>query len=73
MSGCPTLVRGKRQLLFGGMKRLSLYAGLNILNKSWAATAEVVVPEAGAQGVIFASGGLGGGLSLYAGEDGAGP
>jgi hypothetical protein len=66
LAGRPQLVRGNRQLLFGGMNRLSLYAGLNILNKSWAATGEVVVPEAGAQGVIFASGGLGGGLSLYA-------
>jgi arylsulfatase len=60
------LVRGNRQLLFGGMKRLTLSSIVNCLNKSHALTAEVVVPEAGAQGVILACGGLTGGFSLYA-------
>jgi arylsulfatase len=66
ISGRPVLVRGNRQLLFGGMKRLPPFAAVNALNKSMALTAEVVVPEAGAEGVIFAMGGLTGGYSLYA-------
>jgi arylsulfatase A-like enzyme len=66
LSGRPQLVRGNRQLLFGGMKRLTLSSVVTMLNKSHALTAEVVVPEAGAQGVILACGGLTGGFSLYA-------
>ncbi len=66
ISGRPQLVRGNRQLLFGGMKGLSPHSILNTTNKSFAITAEVVVPEAGAEGVILASGGITGGFSLYA-------
>jgi arylsulfatase A-like enzyme len=66
ISGRPQLVRGNRQMLFGGMKRLTGSSVVNCLNKSHAITAEVVVPEAGAQGVILANGGLTGGFSLYA-------
>jgi len=66
LSGRPVLIRGNRQLLFGGMKRLPPHACVNLLNKSHALTAEVVVPEAGVEGVIFALGGLTGGLSFYA-------
>ena len=39
---------------------------LNIKNKSHAITAEIVVPEKGAEGVIIAQGGNIGGWSLYA-------
>jgi arylsulfatase A-like enzyme len=66
LAGRPQLVRGNRQLLFGGMKGLSPWSLVNIYNKSYAITAEVVVPEEGAQGVIFAWGGITGGISLYA-------
>jgi len=66
LAGRPQLVRGNRQLLFGGMKRLTASSCVNPLNKSHAITAEVVVPEAGAEGVIVANGGLTGGFSLYA-------
>jgi arylsulfatase A-like enzyme len=66
LSGRPQLVRGNRQLLFGGMKRLPPHAVVNGLNKSQALTAEVVVPKAGAEEVIFAVGGITGGFSLYA-------
>jgi arylsulfatase len=38
---------------------------VNIKNKSHAVTAEVVVPEPGAEGVIIAQGGSIGGWSLY--------
>ena len=66
ISGRPLLIRGNRQLLFGGMKGLSPHSVVCVTNKSFAITAEVVVPEKGAEGVIFAFGGLTGGLSLYA-------
>jgi arylsulfatase A-like enzyme len=65
-AGRPELVRGTRQLLFGGMGRLTESSVLNMHNKSYAVTAEVVVPESGAEGVIAALGGLTGGWSLYA-------
>jgi arylsulfatase len=66
MAGRPELVRGNRQLLFGGMGRLTENSVVNIKNKSHAVTAEVVVPKTGAEGVIIAQGGLTGGWSLYA-------
>jgi len=66
LAGRPQLIRGNRQLLFGGMKGLSPHSILNIMNKSFAITAEVVVPKVGAEGVIYAHGGITGGYSLYA-------
>jgi hypothetical protein len=63
--GRPELVKGNSQLLFGGMGRLSENSVLNIKNKSHAVTAEVVVPETGAEGVILAQGGAFAGWSLY--------
>jgi arylsulfatase A-like enzyme len=66
LAGRPTLIKGDSQLLFGGMGRLSESSVVNIKNKSHAVTAEVVVPEAGAEGVIIAQGGSIGGWSLYA-------
>jgi arylsulfatase A-like enzyme len=66
LAGRPTLIRGNSQLLFGGMGRLSESSVINIKNKSHAVTAEVVVPDSGAEGVIVAQGGSIGGWSLYA-------
>jgi hypothetical protein len=66
LAGRPTLIKGNRQLLFGGMGRLSENSVVNIKNKSHAVTAEIVVPDAGAEGVIVAQGGSIGGWSLYA-------
>jgi arylsulfatase len=66
LAGRPTLIRGKTQLLFGGMGRLTESSVVNIKNKSYAVTADVVVPGSGAEGVIIAQGGLTGGWSLYA-------
>jgi arylsulfatase A-like enzyme len=63
--GRPELVKGNSQLLFGGMGRLTENSLLNIKNKSHAVTAEVVVPETGAEGVIIAQGGAFAGWSLY--------
>src|SRR5256714_8333728 len=64
--GRPELVKGNSQLLYGGMGRLTEHSLVNIKNKSHAVTAEIVVPEAGAEGVIFAQGGALAGWSLYA-------
>jgi arylsulfatase len=64
--GRPVLVKGTSQLLFGGMGRLSENSILSIKNRSHAVTAEIVVPETGAEGVIMAQGGAFAGWSLYA-------
>ncbi len=66
MAGRPKLVKGNSQLLFAGMGRLSESSVVNIKNKSWSATAELVVPAAGAEGVIIHQAGKFGGWSLYA-------
>jgi arylsulfatase A-like enzyme len=65
LAGRPSLIKGNRQLLFGGMGRLSENSVVNIKNKSHAVTAEIEVPEGGAEGVIIAQGGSIGGWSLY--------
>ena len=50
LAGRPQLVRGTRQLLFGGMGRLSENSVVVIKNKSHAVTAQIVVPDGGARG-----------------------
>jgi arylsulfatase len=65
-AGRPVLIKGKSQILFGSMGRLSENSVINIKNKSHSVTAEIVVPPAGAEGVIIAQGGNVGGWSLYA-------
>jgi len=66
LAGRPQLVRGNRQLLFGSMRRLTENSIVVTKNKSFALTAEIEVPEGGAEGVIIAQGGAFGGFSLYA-------
>ena len=66
LAGRPQLVRGNSQLLFGGMGRLTENTVLNVKNKSHSVTAEVDVPDEGAEGVIIAQGGAYAGWSLYA-------
>ena len=66
MAGRPTLVRGNSQLFFPGMGRLSENSVVSIKNKSFSVTAEVDVPETGANGVIIAQGGRFGGWAIYA-------
>src|SRR5215217_1463090 len=66
LAGRPQLIKGNRQLLFGGMGRLTENSVVNLKNKSHAVTAQVVVPASGAQGVLIAQGGAFGGWSLYA-------
>ena len=66
LAGRPQLVKGTSQLLFGRMGRLSENSIVKIKNKSHAVTAEIDVPEGGANGVIIAQGGAFGGWALYA-------
>ncbi len=65
IAGRPTLIHGQSQILFGGMGRLTENCVVNTKNKSHAVTAQVEVPEGGANGVIVAQGGAFGGFSLY--------
>jgi arylsulfatase len=65
-AGRPVLIKGKTQLLFGAMGRLGENCVLNIKNKSHSVTAEIVVPQKGAEGVIVSQGANIGGWSLYA-------
>ena len=65
-AGRPVLIKGKSQVLFGKMGRLSENSVINIKNKSHSVTAEIVVPAAGVEGVIVAQGGNIGGWALYA-------
>lgn len=65
IAGRPVLVRGKTQMLYAGMSRLSENSVLNMKNKSHSVTAEIDVPDAGATGVIIAQGGAFAGWSLY--------
>ena len=66
LAGRPQLARGKSQLLFGRMGRLSESSILSLKNKSHAITAQIVVPGSGANGVILSQGGAFGGFALYA-------
>jgi arylsulfatase len=66
LAGRPTLIQGTSQMFFPGMGRLSENSVVSIKNKSFTVTAEVVVPDSGAEGVIIAQGGRFGGWALYA-------
>ena len=68
MAGRPTLVHGDTQTFFPGMGRLSENSVLSIKNRSFSVTAQVTVPEGGAEGVLIAQGGRFGGWALYARE-----
>ena len=66
LAGRPQLIKGTRQLLFGGMGRLTENSVVVMKNKSHAVTAEIEVPDGPAKGVIVAQGGAFGGWTLYA-------
>jgi arylsulfatase A-like enzyme len=66
LAGRPVLIKGKTQILFGGMGRLSENSVISIKNKSHSVTANIEVPASGAEGVIIAQGGNIGGWTLYA-------
>ena len=65
-AGRPVLIKGKSQLLIRGMGHLLENCVINIKNKSHSITADIVVPDAGAEGVIISQGANIGGWSLYA-------
>ncbi|MEK8225582.1 hypothetical protein NKG05_04790 [Oerskovia sp. M15] len=65
LAGRPDLVKGTSQILYGGMGRLSENSVLNLKNKSHSVTAELVVPDGSANGVIISQGGAFAGWSLY--------
>ena len=64
IAGRPQLIRGNTQLLFPGM-RVAESCVLTLKNKSYSVTADVTVPEKGAEGVIITQGGEVGGWTLY--------
>jgi hypothetical protein len=65
IAGRPVVVHGNTQLFFPGMRRLQENVVINIKNKSHSVTAELEIPESGANGVIISHGGNMGGWSLY--------
>jgi arylsulfatase len=65
IAGRPTLIRGNSQMLFPGMGQLNENCVLNIKNKSHTVTAQIIVPDGGASGVILNQGGITGGWVLY--------
>jgi arylsulfatase A-like enzyme len=68
IAGRPSVVQGNTQLLFPGMMRMQENAVINTKNKSHSVTADLDVPEKGAEGVIVAQGGAMGGWCLYVRE-----
>jgi arylsulfatase len=66
LAGRPQLIQGTSQVLFGGMGRLSENSMIVLKNKTHSITAQVTIPDGGANGVIVAQGGAFGGWSLYA-------
>ena len=66
LAGRPDLMAGRTSLtVYEGMKGMSENVFINIKNCSHTITAEVTVPEGGANGVILAQAGMFGGWSLY--------
>lgn len=71
LAGRPTLVTGTTLKLYPGMIRLGENVTLNVKNRSYSVTAEIVVPGDGqVTGAIVAQGGRTGGWSFFA-QDGA--
>jgi arylsulfatase len=65
LAGRPEPVKGNRQILYPGMGGLPQEGILNLKNKSHSITAEIVVPEGGAEGVIVNQGGFSAGWVVY--------
>jgi len=67
IAGRPQLVTGNSQLLFQGM-RVSESSVLTLKNKSHTVTAQVTIPDKGAEGVLITQGGEYGGWTFYCKE-----
>ena len=66
LAGRPDLLGGRTELtLYAGMDGMLENTFLNVKNRSMSITAELVIPESGANGVILTQGGRFGGWSLY--------
>jgi arylsulfatase len=65
LAGRPSAVTGNSQVLFGDMGRLTENTVLNLKNKSYSVTADIEIPDGGANGVMVAQGGAFGGWSIY--------
>ncbi len=66
LAGRPDLMEGRTELtVYKGMQGLLENAFINVKNRSFVVTADIEVPEGGAEGVVLAQGGKMGGWSLY--------
>jgi arylsulfatase len=66
LAGRPDLMAGRTSLtLSEGMTGIPENAFLNIMNRSFSVTADVVIPAGGAQGAILVQGGRFGGWALF--------
>jgi hypothetical protein len=65
LAGRPQLIQRNSLVLFPGMSSLNENCMLNLKNKSHSITAELVVPDRDARGVILNQGGITGGWALY--------
>ncbi len=66
IAGRPDLMGDRRSLtVYPGMTHMTENAFINVKNKSHSITAEVEIPQGGAEGVILAQGGRFAGWSLY--------
>ncbi len=66
IAGRPDLMGGRTELtVYPGMVGMGENAFINTKNRSYAITADIVVPAGGANGVLMAQGGRFGGWSLY--------
>jgi arylsulfatase len=66
IAGRPDLMGDRKSLtVYPGMTHMTENAFINVKNKSHSITAEVEIPEGGAEGVILAQGGRFAGWSLY--------
>ena len=66
LAGRPDLMAGRTSLtVFDGMTGMSENVFINTKNRSHTITAEVIIPEGGAKGVILAQAGRFGGWSFY--------
>ena len=66
LMGRPSLTGNRKSFTYyPGQVALPNEAAPRILNKSWTLTADIEVPEAGAEGMIATHGGLVGGYGLY--------
>ncbi len=66
IAGRPDIMGGRTSLtLYPGMEGMLENSFINIKNRSFSITADVIIPDKGANGVILAQGGRFGGWSVY--------